>query len=41
MDFIVTWILAKNLKGYRIFCKNLKGYGILGSVLGIWGYNSF
>ena len=23
------------------FCKYLKEYGILGSILGIWGYNAF
>ena len=34
-----TGILAKNLKGY--FCKYLKEYGMLGSILGIWGYNAF
>ena len=34
-----TWIFSKHLKGY--FCKYIKGYGILGSILGIWGYNAF
>ena len=30
-----------NQRDMGYFCKYLKGYGILGSLLGIWGYNAF
>ena len=33
--------LPKTLRDAGHFCKYLKGYGILGSILGIWGYNAF
>ena len=33
------WPKTKRDTGY--FCKYLKGYGILGSILGIWGYSAF
>ena len=32
-------VLAKFIQD--IFCKYLKGYRIIGSILGIWGYNAF
>ena len=35
----IQGILAKRDTGY--FCNYLKGYRILGSILGIWGYNAF
>ena len=32
---------SKTVRDTGYFSKRLKGYGILGSILGIWGYNTF